>query len=156
MSTKRCKACGQQKGLTAFYRRPNQSVDTTCRKCRTVEGRRNANASPRAYLRTIINNRRYDAKKKGVVFDIDHDFVMSLWESQGGKCALSGVMMTFAKDGNGNKAMNASLDRIRPDQGYTVKPLNVQLVCARVNIMKHTLPEHEFRWWIQNIHENLT
>ena len=156
MSTTKCKACGQQKGLTAFYRRPNQSVDTTCRKCRTVEARRNANASPHAYLRTIINNRRYDAKKKGVVFDIDHDFVMTMWETQGGKCALSGVMMTFAKDGNGNKAMNASLDRIRPDQGYTVKPLNVQLVCARVNIMKHTLPEHEFRWRIQNIHENLT
>tara|TARA_R110000822_G_scaffold266822_1_gene390542 strand:- start:208 stop:678 length:471 start_codon:yes stop_codon:yes gene_type:complete len=156
LSTKRCKACGQQKGLTAFYRRPNQSVDTTCRKCRTVEARRNANASPHAYLRTIINNRRYDAKKKGVVFDIDHDFVMSLWETQGGKCALSNVTMTFAKDGNGNKAMNASLDRIRPDHGYTIKPLNVQLVCARVNIMKHTLPEFEFRWWVQNIHENLT
>ena len=156
MKDKTCNACGDKKGLTAFYRRPDKTIDATCRKCRTVEGRRNANASPFNYLRLIINNRRYDAKKKGLKFDIDHDFVMSLWESQGGKCALSGVMMTFAKDGNGNKAMNASLDRIRPDQGYTIKPLNVQLVCARVNIMKHTLPEHEFRWWIQNIHENLT
>ena len=156
MSTKKCNACGQQKGLSAFYRRPDKSVDNTCRKCRTVETRRNANASPGAYLRVIVNNRRYDAKRKGVSFEIDHAFVVSLWDRQGGKCALSGVMMTHAKDGNGNKAMNASLDRIRPDHGYTIKPLNVQLVCARVNIMKHTLPEHEFRWWIANIHENLT
>ena len=78
---------------------------------------------------------------------------MATWERQGGKCALSGVRMTWAKDGKGRKEMNVSLDRINPDVGYVTKPMNVQLVCLRINLMKHTLEEHELHWWIQNIAE---
>jgi hypothetical protein len=31
----------------------------------------------------------------------------------------------------------------------------VQLAAARVNIMKHTLGEEMFIWWVKNIHNHL-
>ena len=132
---KECSICGETKALREFYRRPNLSIEPVCRKCRTAEERKNANSSPRSYLRTIVNKARYGAKKRQLVFDINIDDVMEIYTRQKGKCALSGIRMTY-------------------NRGYTRKPANVQLVCLRVNLMKHTLEEHEFLWWIGNILEN--
>jgi hypothetical protein len=57
--------------------------------------------------------------------------------------------MTHAKDGEGKKDLNVSLDRINPNEGY--KPGNIQLVAYRVNIMKHSLSEDLFLWWCENV-----
>jgi len=57
--------------------------------------------------------------------------------------------MTWQKDGGGRKELNASIDRIDPHNGYL--PNNVQLVCSRVNILKHNLTEDELYWWCKNI-----
>lgn len=78
---------------------------------------------------------------------------MRIWEEQGGRCALSGVRMQAAKNGKGRKGkdMNVSLDRIDQDKGYLFSPRNVQLVCLRVNLMKHNMEEHDLFWWCQNI-----
>jgi len=133
--------------------RPNGSIEPVCRKCRTDASAQKINAGPMNYLRNVLNKARYGAKKRNLEFNISLEDVMGLWASQGGKCALSGVLMTHAKDGKGRKDLNVSLDRIDPDSGYVSKPMNVQLVCYRVNIMKHTLPEHELLWWVGNIVE---
>lgn len=143
------------KPIEAFYQRPNFSRENTCRKCRTSQERKHANATPASYLRAITNKARYGAKKRNLEFKITHDEIMEIWERQQGKCALSGIYMTYAKDGKGRKDLNVSLDRIRPDGGYTNKPINVQLVCLRVNMIKHVLAEHELFWWIKNICKNL-
>ena len=64
---------------------------------------------------------------------------------------MSGVYFTHHKDGSGNKEFNASIDRIDPGGNYTKN--NVQLVAYRVNMLKHTLTEDMFYWWIKNIHD---
>ena len=71
-----------------------------------------------------------------------------LWDLQGGKCALSGVYLTW-QTGEGSQDFNASIDRKDPNKGYI--PENIQLVAFRVNVMKHTLGESEFYWWCKNI-----
>lgn len=152
---KLCKLCAEMKTLDLFYHRADGSIENTCRKCRTSEERKHANATPSAYLRNIVNKARYGAKKRDLPFTITHREIMNIWDTQGGRCALSGVYMTYAKDGRGRKELNVSLDRIDPEGGYTAKPSNVQLVCYRVNIMKHVLQEHELFWWIKNICKNL-
>ena len=53
-------------------------------------------------------------------------------KKQKGRCALSGMLMTYAKDGTGKKEFNISIDRIHPHRGYIAS--NMQLVCHRVNI----------------------
>ena len=57
--------------------------------------------------------------------------------------------MTWAKDGSGRKELIISIVRIDPNIGYI--PSNMQLVCGRVNILKHNLPEEELYWWCKNI-----
>ena len=59
--------------------------------------------------------------------------------------------MTFHKDGSGRRDLNVSIDRIDPDVEYLVT--NIQLVCNRVNTMKHTMKEDELYWWAKNIVE---
>jgi hypothetical protein len=75
----------------------------------------------------------------------------SLWDQQNGRCAVSGVEMTFGW-GNGRMRTNVSVDRINSRYGYT--PENVQLVCDIVNRMKSNMTVAELREWCKAIMEN--
>ena len=88
---------------------------------------------------------------RNIPWNITAEDLIELWEKQGGKCALSGAYLTHHRDGSGKKEYNASIDRIRPDLDYT--PENIQLVCYRVNLLKHNLSEDMFYWWIKTIHD---
>lgn len=155
--TKECKICGEVKAIDAFFKRSNNSREPRCRKCRTAEERRHQNATPRSYMRGLLSKSKYGAKVRGLDFTLTIDEIVKIYDAQSGLCALSGVRMTYAKDGKGKKDLNISIDRIEQDRGYVMKPINVQLVCWRVNLMKHILPEHEMFWWMKNIvvHKNL-
>jgi hypothetical protein len=93
--------------------------------------------------------------KQDIEYGITTEDVIDMWEMQGGKCALSGMLMTHQRDGTygdrKKKEFNASIDRINPQGPYVRE--NVQLVAARVNTMKHTLGEDMFIWWVKNIYE---
>ncbi len=55
-----------------------------------------------------------------------------------GKCALTGLKMTF------NKSLLAiSVDRINNEEGYI--PNNIQLVCRWVNLAKNSGSNQEFK-----------
>jgi len=94
--------------------------------------------------------------KQDIEYGITTEDVIDMWEMQGGKCALSGMLMTHQRDGTygdrKKKEFNASIDRINPQGPYVRE--NVQLVAARVNTMKHTLGEDMFMWWVKNIYEH--
>lgn len=57
---------------------------------------------------------------------------VEIWKKQEGRCALSGVMMTWGK--GAFYPTSISLDRIDSTKGYTVD--NVRLLCYAVNAMK--------------------
>jgi len=59
------------------------------------------------------------------------DDVITIYERQVGKCAISGVKMDHCP----NKLTSISIDRIDSDIGYTLN--NTQLVCQFVNLGKH-------------------
>ena len=153
MNTKKCSVCGEDKGEALFYKRLDGSIENTCRRCRKDAEFRTQHNSPRDYLRNTIAKAKYGAKKRGLDFEIDIDKVMQIWNEQNGRCALSGVLMQASKDGKGRKGkdLNVSLDRIDQDKGYVFSPRNVQLVCLRVNLMKHDMNESDLYWWCQNI-----
>ena len=153
MNTKNCVVCGEEKTTARFYKRPDGSIENTCRRCRTRAEYKLQNNSPSDYLRNIVAKAKYGAKKRDLAWDINIDQVMQIWDEQNGRCALSGVLMQAAKDGKGRKDLNVSLDRIDQDKGYLFNPRNVQLVCLRVNLMKHDMEEHDLYWWCQNIVE---
>lgn len=66
--------------------------------------------------------------------DIDLDYVMSLWEQQGGRCALTKMPMLHII----GDLRSVSIDRIDPKQGHIRG--NIQLVCQWVNYAKRHYP----------------
>ena len=64
-------------------------------------------------------------------FNIDLDYVMDIWESQSGKCALTRLPMTHQY----NDLHAASIDRINSQEGHVRG--NIQLVCQCINRMKN-------------------
>ena len=111
---------------------------------------------PESYLQVLNTQLKSQRLKQGVQYDLTTEDVVDLWETQNGKCAISGVLMTHQRDGTygdrKKKEFNASIDRINPNGPYVRQ--NVQLVANRINTMKHTLSQDMFLWWIRNIHEH--
>ncbi len=121
-----------------------------CKACRYASRRKKWSSSYSEYLNKLHNQAR-SARAKDYEWTINTETLVKLWQEQDGHCALSGVAMTHHRDGTGKKEFNASIDRIDQNAGYT--PQNIQLVCYRVNILRHNLPEDMFYWWIKTIHE---
>ncbi len=80
--------------------------------------------------------------------DLSLEFLMALYRKQSGRCALSGVTMTWMV-GAGHAHTNISIDRIRPKDGYTKD--NVRLVCHVVNLMRRDMPDDVFREWCETL-----
>jgi len=148
-SSKKCTHCKREVSLEEF---PFQSAK--CKPCIDVVRRRNASTTPQKFLTRSFGQLKHsrtkkEKSKKG--WDITLEDVLELWEVQKGRCALTGLFMTYHKDGGGRRDLNVSIDRIDPDVDYLVT--NIQLVCLRANTMKHTLKEDELYWWCKNIVE---
>lgn len=145
-----CPSCKQH--LDASHFDGNRKLCLACKqKSRAVV----VSASYQSFLRNLYSQ-SMSANKKGrngkqIAWNITPEDLIELWEKQEGKCALSGTYLTHHRDGSGKKEHNASIDRIRPDLDYT--PENIQLVCYRVNVLKHNLSEDMFYWWIKTIHD---
>jgi len=146
--TKYCVTCGVEKPENSFPKDRN-----VCRACKTQSKELSASANYETYLTQLFINSRSKAAsgQRDHIrdFSITKEDVLDLWAQQNGRCAISGVILTHHKDGTGAKDFNASLDRIYNNKGYTKN--NVHLVCYRVNLLKHTLPNDMFYWWIKTI-----
>jgi len=147
-TSKKCDACGETKDRSSF-----SNGRKTCVSCKQKQFEKRASGSYEKFCRALHSGAKYSHKKRaalsGKAFTLTAEEVIELWEQQNGRCALSGTVLTHHRDGSGHKEHNASLDRKDPSIGYTIK--NVQLVCYRVNIMKHALTEDMFYWWTKTI-----
>jgi hypothetical protein len=151
-NTKVCSLCEKTLDQSAFSAKRKSKVCVTC-KAQQQESR--ISKSYENFLRNLHSQSKsgntHGTRNRDLAWDITSEDLTKLWEKQGGKCALSGVYLTHHKDGSGTKEYNASIDRISGEKGYTVQ--NTQLVCYRINIMKHTLSEDLFYWWVKTIND---
>lgn len=102
-------------------------------------------------LRFRLLGARDRSKKHDIAFNLDLDFLMQLWEKQKGRCALSGVQMTFELK-KGRVATNVSIDRIDSKEGYIKS--NIQLVCMACNQIKSDLELENMYKFCKAIVEN--
>lgn len=147
---KECTSCGRVKDESDFYKGRSD-----CIACKTNRHEVRISKSYASYLRNVCTQSgsavKAGKRTKALPWEITPQDLIHLWEKQDGRCAISGVYLTHHKDGSGKKEYNASIDRINGDKGYT--PQNIQLVCYRINIMKHTLSEDMFYWWVKTIND---
>jgi len=87
-----------------------------------------------------ISQIKENAKRRGHPYELEDDYLWSLFLEQGRKCALSGLELAFGM--KGAEMGTASLDRINSSKGYLVG--NVQWVHKDVNLMKMDLDQNYF------------
>ncbi|MCR4297490.1 MAG: hypothetical protein NUV75_01870 [Gallionella sp.] len=87
------------------------------------------NASPKG---TLSKARQLALIRRPTEKPVTTSELMGLWESQKGKCALSGEIMTWGR--GGLKPTTISVDRINRKRGYSID--NVRLVCYQVNAFR--------------------
>tara|TARA_R100000664_G_scaffold24559_1_gene34372 strand:+ start:253 stop:936 length:684 start_codon:yes stop_codon:yes gene_type:complete len=144
-----CSECGISKPAKDFPHR-KRNIFTFCKACKLRKRNLIISKEPREYLKVIIGQLKTPRTAEGFEFTITIDDLVNIWNKQEGRCAISGLFMTHHKDGMGIKELNASIDRLVPEKGYI--KTNIQLVCHRINTMRHTLPLHDFYWWVKTIH----
>ena len=154
-TTRTCTECGETKPLSGFEHTA-RGIRRTCSTCILAKRAKKASSSPEAFLNVLCVQLKSQRSKQGVQFNLTTEDVIALWYEQGGRCAISGVVMTHQRDGKAGdgrkKDFNVSIDRINPQGPYVRK--NVQLVANRVNTMKHTLGDDMFMWWVRTIYQN--
>ena len=155
-SSRLCTSCNKVRKLSQFEKLKDGSYRGVCIACQLAQRARKTSATPEAYLQMLNIQLKSHRSKQDIQYELTTEDVVDMWEAQGGRCALSGVLMTHHRDGAlgdvKQKEFNASIDRINPQGPYVRE--NVQLVVNRVNTMKHTLGEDMFVWWIKNIYEH--
>ena len=162
----KCKICGKwlpkeefnevrqsTNGAKYEYR---DGLETRCRSCKLQQIKnQRQNYSAERTLERMINARWLNAKeravRKNIPFDITREDLMRLWKCQKGKCAISGICMTYEVD-KGRIFTNISVDQINPSGGYT--PNNIQLVCMGVNQMKSDMSMNELYTFCEEILNN--
>ena len=146
-TTRKCRCCKVTQDSAEF------ASKHICSACKIAQAQTRISGSYKSYLKNLHSQSKSGNSKgsahRGLNWSIELEHLLELWEKQNGRCAVSGVILTHHKDGTGKKEYNASIDRVSPDKGYT--PENTQLVCYRVNIMKHNLSEDMFYWWVKTI-----
>lgn len=115
---------------------------TKCRACATDNQKLNGRMSSRA-----IQKIKRGAQVRRIKLELDNNYLTKLMESQGGKCAISGVDIGFADTIVSSKrgGDTASLDRIDSSIGYVEG--NVQWVHKTVNIMKQRMTNSQLIDW---------
>ena len=150
MTSKKCTKCNNVFDLSNFYTTGKKvsgepKYNSWCKKCilekqslyhkqtwgedklkYTSFKRTKSVKSYLSYLRAKALGRKKDD-------NINIDYLISLWDKQNGKCALTGWGMTMVL-GEGVIQTNCSIDRIDSSIGYVEG--NIQLVCRIVNISK--------------------
>ena len=147
-SSKKCPKAGQLQPASCFPSDKNMpdGLSSNCKACQHAS----KTVSAHAFIRYLFNISKHRAKKHDTSFDMEVEDWLTIYDAQEGKCALSGIEMTFTYDKNhptfnasakGKKwPYNLSPDQIDSGKGYVRG--NVQLVCSAVNVMKAELPMH--------------
>jgi hypothetical protein len=152
--TQVCSRCREEKEEKEFYR--SISLATGIRR-RCIDCHYDVyNKRPRDnFIRQMFIDSRSRASKKNWNFNLELKDLHELFDKQKGKCALSGVPMTFIhKRGEREftrNPTNTSLDRINPKGGYTND--NIQLTTSLTNHAKMDSTDELFIEMCRNVTE---
>lgn len=158
----KCPRCNRE--YTRAYK--SNYTSKVCKICSQLENNHkkafNGCATIGELTGSFYNATKQRAKYRNIEFNVSKEFLWNLFLEQNKKCALSGIplkLLTFNKWSDTGKSrhydtsmINASLDRIDSDKGYTED--NVQWIHKVVNIMKNTLAENDFIYFCKKVSNN--
>ena len=151
---KTCSACGEIKPLEEFYvnRAMPDGKSYVCKECQKSQV---AEFHARRPFYNIMQAAKNRAKKSGVPFDIDEEYLEDIWT---GHCPVFQTKLRLPGKGTKqqvNGKHGPSLDRIRPDRGYVRG--NVIWISQAANLIKSNATSSDIltvgRWLEQTMKE---
>jgi len=139
-----CGNCSQPYERVAEPRYKSILYRPVCYRCTRIERMKAAGGQAPGYKGTkhfagrVICKWKLSARRRGHSWAIEKEDLDEIYERQGGRCALSGLPMTWT----GSVAYRPSLDRIDSSKGYYKS--NIQFLCSIVNLMKNRISEPAF------------
>lgn len=100
----------------------------------------------RGRLTTLLYSAKTRADKNNLDYQLDLEWLLSLYQEQEGCCLLTGIKLQFDSHHGGKrhvKPFSPSLDKIDPAKGYTKE--NTRLVCAFINLAINNFGEETFK-----------
>lgn len=159
-----CHHCNRYKPIDEFYQTFADSKKSArfnrmknCIICHSkigLENKRKRVQSIEGSLKELLRRTKAFCKLKNIFFDLDIEFLIQLFNSQNGKCALSG--MPLESSNNNYNYYAVSIDRIISGKSYSKD--NVRLVCWVVNQMRNDMEVEELVKWcsfISNFNKNI-
>ena len=128
----------------------------TARKCKNCVAEyefNRINNSNLSYFQYAIRRCRAKIKRNKIPFDLDAEYLMSVFNLQYQKCFFSDIKLS-AKKVSWSIMQNAiSIDRVIPALGYTKG--NIVLVARRVNTIKSDMSLAEMKEWTPGWYQRL-
>lgn len=121
-----CKYCSILKPRSEF----GVQGGKTCKKC--ISKKKHIH-TPYQFLIRSLSRAKTSSRINNYDFNLTQNYLNDLYRRQNGKCALTGIKMTF----DTNNDTNISIDRTDSSKGY-IKG-NIQLTCFFINQMKSDL-----------------
>ena len=131
----------QRPEVKAKVKAYNQRPEVIARRKKYMRDR--VNSSTYNFVRKKIWHQKSNAKRRGIVWELDDDAIARKILRQG-RCNLSGQNFIYKQGTKGNRNIYApSIDRIDSRKGYV--PGNIMIVCWAVNCMKNDMSLYQFK-----------
>ncbi len=162
MVIKTCSRCREQKPTSSFYShatlKTSDHLHSWCKDClrqhrkskwakrpdvrakATAQSKERASRTPRYRL---AQARNAGLKRRPTDNPISIDQLIGLWVAQDGKCAVSGIPMTWSAGNQGGKKLPTSVSLDRIDNGRSYEPGNVRLVCDAFNAFRGEMTDQQ-------------
>lgn len=137
-SIKACVVCNTEFKIQS----PGAKYCPSCNKGRVWD---QWSLDPRRRLQKLCSMAKNRSRTKKLAFDLDAEYLFSLWEDQEGRCALTGIPFDLEQWGTKGQVNpnTVSVDRIIPSLGY-VKG-NVRLITYHLNIALSEFGQEQFK-----------
>lgn len=149
VTEKKCCMCKESLPSSKFHRsRHNISgLQNNCKECQHIKMvNYYKKGGVAVFIKRIFREVRHNAKKRNIKVDITFEDLLELYKKQEGKCALTGIKMTYeaykSRNGREINKHNISIDRIDSNGHYELN--NIQLVTTIINHMKWDLKQDDF------------
>lgn len=148
-----CSRCGEYRSPVEYtYSKTGAFRVRYCNICRNNINNKRIHSNYRLYVQKQLAQIKHRAAKQHIPFDLDAEYLISLWDKQGGLC-----FYTDSKLNINNKIKHnidsASLDKIVPELGY-IKG-NVVWCTQRINVMKNDATLDEMKRWMPSWYERV-
>ena len=147
--TKLCSGCGKEQSYGRLdHFKSAVKGDWKCKSCANHDNNFKGRFGPMPI--TWFEIKRKGGLHRGLMWDLEPQDILDLYEQQNGLCALTGWPIGWAKKG---LTATASIDRIDSGEGY-IKG-NIQLLHKDVNMSKQQYSQDYFIELCKAVAENL-